>query len=158
MADPTNDNSTTINPIDNPSKPAPPPSTRKPTTNRGHILSSLTLTPPHTYIHLSLLSTSPQKSTQPLLSELTAKTYLTRALHQFLGLHGTAISIDILKVSGQDVWIRVPREDRAPVLAALGGWNGNGDGEDRVGWVVKAAANWLGSLVAKEGGSEIWND
>jgi hypothetical protein len=40
----------------------------------------------------------------------------------------------------------------------LGGWNGNGDGEDRVGWVVKGAANWLGSLVAKEGESEIWND
>jgi hypothetical protein len=61
-------------------------------------------------------------------------------------------------VSGQEVWIRVPREDRAPVLAGLGGWNGAGEGDERVGWVVNGTANWLGSLVAREGESEIWND
>ena len=63
---------------------------------------------------------------------------LQAALRQFLGLHGTAISTDILKIEAYDVWIRVPREDSGAVVAALGGWVGrNGEG-----WRVKSRNAW----------------
>ncbi|KAK6611165.1 hypothetical protein H4I96_02763 [Botrytis cinerea] len=75
------------------------------------------------YIHLELQTSSFKK---PQLDDITAKSYMTSALSQFLGLHGSAISIDILKTEDKDVWIRVMREDASAVVAAMGvglrGW------------------------------------
>jgi len=131
---------------------------------RGHQISTLIIkTPPFSYAHLSLLtaSTSPQK---PTLDEITVRSYLTSALTQFLGLSGAAISIDILKVEsaagkkldeGGEVWVRVPREDLAPFLAAVGGWVGEGG---NVGWRVKGSGNWLSELVGGRHEERIWND
>lgn len=66
---------------------------------------------------------------------MTAQMHLTAALSSFLGLHGSAIAFDILKLEGQDVWIRVQAEDRAAVVAATGGWvNGAREGWRVVGW------------------------
>lgn len=79
------------------------------------------------------------------LDAITARTHLTSALSQFLGLTGTAIAIDILHLAGPDVWIRVPREDGAAVLAALTAWVGD-QGGDGVGWRVRGRADWLGAL------------
>lgn len=81
------------------------------------------------------------------IDALTARTYLTAALSQFLGLMGTSISIDILKIenrsqehsqkkevsssyssshsSSPEVWIRVPRDDAAAVFTALSSWVGS---------------------------------
>ncbi|KAL8843145.1 MAG: hypothetical protein Q9170_000275 [Blastenia crenularia] len=58
-------------------------------------------------------------SSTPPIDILTARTFLTAALQQYLGLAGTAIAIDFLKVEGSDVWVRVPREDGAAVVGAI---------------------------------------
>jgi ribonuclease P/MRP protein subunit POP8 len=90
--------------------------------------------PPWSYIHLSLITTTPNFT----LDTLTAHLNLRAALSQFLGLHGTAIPIDILKLQDNDVHVRVPREDASAVIVAVGGWIGkNGEG-----WRVKQTGCW----------------
>ena len=113
-------------------------------------LQTLTLrSPPWSYIHLQQIHHN-QASQQTPLDPLTVHLHLTQALHTFLGLHGAAIPIDILKLdsesesssSGEEqsggLWIRVPSQDRAAVLAAVGGWVGKG-GE---GWRVLGWSSW----------------
>ncbi|KAL8739333.1 MAG: hypothetical protein Q9181_000064 [Wetmoreana brouardii] len=104
---------------------------------------------PWTYFHLILISTTTLMSTSsaPAIDILTARTYFTSALQQFLGMTGTAIPIDFLKVEGRDVWIRVPREDSAIVMSALSGWTGS----EGVAWRTKGKSEWLGSLTAGDG-------
>lgn len=104
--------------------------------------------PPHIYLHLSLLASTLPSSNQPPVDTLTARTYLTSALSQFLGLTGTAIPIDFLKVEARDVWIRVPREDSAAVVGALSQWIGKDGG---VSWRVKGKGEWLGAVAAGDG-------
>lgn len=82
---------------------------------------------------------------------------------QFLGLTGSAISIDILKVEGRECWVRVPREGLSPLIAAVGGWvGGSGAGaggmEERVGWRVRGSGNWLSALLAQQDEARIWKD
>lgn len=102
---------------------------------------------------------------QPL-DALTARTYLNSAFSQFLGLSGTAISVDILKIEStppenigasvkQLLWIRVPRQDARAVVTALSSWvGGDRSGQDTgsVAWKVCAKGNFLGALVAGSGG------
>ena len=111
---------------------------------------SLTIrNPPYTYLNLILLTSTPSSSSsQPPLDILTARTYLTSALSQYLGLTGTAIPIDFLKVEGRSVWIRVPREDGVALVGALSQWVGK---EGDVSWRVKAKGEWLGCVVAGNG-------
>lgn len=119
---------------------------------------------PFTYIHLTLLSSSPPNPPPSPLDELTAHKYLTSALQQFLGLTGTAIPTDILKVEERDVWIRVPREDGSAVVAAVGNWVGKGEaegggrGEGVVSWRVRGRGEWLGALVARSGIERAWGE
>ncbi|KAF7508485.1 hypothetical protein GJ744_009198 [Endocarpon pusillum] len=144
---------------------------------------------PYTYMHLSLSQpaspgrtpyrpSSSSTSTPPAaaaaaLDMLTAHTALQSALTRFLGLHGSAISIDMLHVAttttaptdreeeetrrrgrGWEVvgefWVRVAREDGDQVVAALSGWVG------REGQVlrVKARGQWLGGLVGGGAGRD----
>ncbi len=95
------------------------------------------------------------------LDQITARTHLTSALQQFLGLTGSAIPIDILKVEKKEVWIRVPREDRVTAVAAVGGWvstaSTRDDGSVQTGWRVKGASDWLANLVAGNG-SDLFED
>lgn len=129
--------------------------TQKPPYSRGHTLKTLTISRPQfAYIHLALNSPTPLSSTTPLDNK-TVWSHLRSALTQFLGLTGSAIPIDILKIHGRDVWLRVPRQDRSPVLAAVGGWIGEEEG-GKVGWTVRGAGNWLSGLVL--GGERVWND
>lgn len=119
----------------------------KPMPHSSH--DSITIrNPPYTYLHLILLTSTPASSSQPPLDLLTARTYLTSALSQYLGLTGTAIPIDFLNVEGQSVWIRVPREDGVALVGALSQWVGK---EGDVSWRVKAKGEWLGSVVAGNG-------
>ncbi|SLM38985.1 hypothetical protein LPUS_09401 [Lasallia pustulata] len=131
-----------------PSASPSPPKRPKPSTTTTNP-ATLTFTiraPPYTYLHLSLFSPStPTHTATTPLDALTARTHLASALSQFLGLTGTAISIDILHLSGPDVWIRVPREDGAAVVAALSAWVGDKEGSG-VGWRVRGRAEWLGVL------------
>ncbi|KAJ6007711.1 hypothetical protein N7540_011687 [Penicillium herquei] len=126
--------------------------------------------PPWTYLKLQLISHSDAPSTQTL-DALSARAYLSAALSQFLGLTGTAIPIDILKVepapsgtttSPQNlsatttknyncVWVRIPRDDAAAVVAALSSWVGSGGNGANIAWRVCAKGNFLGALVAGSG-------
>ena len=107
--------------------------------------------------------------TEPLpgldLDALSARTYLSCALSQFLGLTGTAIPIDILKIeprgtktNGNGVnkydsaWVRVPRDDGAAVVAAISSWIGGSGSGSGAAWRVCAKGNYLGALVAGSGG------
>ncbi|MCJ1304333.1 hypothetical protein MMC08_007145 [Hypocenomyce scalaris] len=119
--------------------------TSKPTTSTFVVRS-----PPYTYLHLSLLSSFPPTTNSTstsiaLLDAITARTHLTSALSQFLGLTGTAIPVDILHLDGSDLWIRVPREDGAAVVAGLSAWVGDKEGNG-VGWRVRGRGDWLGAL------------
>ena len=145
--------------IDTPMQEAPPitANSQRKQTHKGHEHKAITITaPPFSYIHLELQSSSSKK---PQLDDLTAKSYITSALTQLLGITGSAMSIDILKTEDKDVWIRVMREDASAVVAAMGGWiKGMRNGDEQVGWRVKGRGNWLGGLVGEGDIEGIWND
>lgn len=106
--------------------------------------------PPFTYLHLSLLvsSTSLTITNSTPIDVLTARAHLASALSQFLGITGTAIPVDVLKVEGRDVWIRVPREDATAVVGALSQWVGKDGG---ISWSVERKGEWLGVVAAGDG-------
>lgn len=125
---------------------------RKKRATKPHVLSQYTIrSPPWVYIRLQHLnsSTAPHD-----LDAVTAHLHLTAALSQFLGLHGAAIPFDILKLEGQDTWIRLPSEDRTALIAAVGGWvSGSGDG-----WRVKGWSSWDANAPGRDGGQELFKD
>ncbi|GAB7351293.1 hypothetical protein MBLNU459_g1710t2 [Dothideomycetes sp. NU459] len=132
---------------------------RKRSTAKNTTLSQFTIRNPQwAYIHLSLIvsptlaaAAAAAESGSSNMNDVKARSYLQYALSQFLGLHGAAISVDILKLSGPDVWVRVPREDVSAVVAAVGGWVGK-DGE---GWRIKGWGCW-GPAVGKDGGLDLF--
>lgn len=101
---------------------------------------------PWTYLHLALLAADATPA--PAVDEIFVRTCITSALKQFLGLTGTAISVDILDVTGHDVYIRVPREDGKTVVEALSGWVGGGSA---AAWRIKGRSEWLGALKGGDG-------
>lgn len=105
--------------------------------------------PPWSYLQLSLITNSPNYQ----LDALTAHLHLRAALSQFLGLHGTAIPIDILKLNDNDVHIRVPNEDASAVVIAVGGWVGKA-GE---GWKVKNSESWGAGLHSSATGADLFS-
>lgn len=106
--------------------------------------------PPWCYIHLQHLA--PTAAPRSQLDAVTAHLHLTAALSSFLGLHGSAIPFDILRLEGRDVWIRVPADDRAALVAAVGGWV-SGGGE---GWRVKGWSHWDAGGGAQNGGQDLF--
>ncbi|GAB7340714.1 hypothetical protein MBLNU457_7100t1 [Dothideomycetes sp. NU457] len=121
-------------------------SDRKRKQSKPVILTHFTIrNPPWTYLHLSLLTPTtlrtanePPATNNSSLDAITVQMHLHSALRQFLGLHGTAIPFDVLKIDGHDTWVRLPREDASAVVAALGGWVGkNGEG-----WRIKSRDAW----------------
>jgi ribonuclease P/MRP protein subunit POP8 len=105
-------------------------------------------------IHLQHLSPTSSEGETSAFDALIAHNHLTAALSQFLGLHGEAITIDILKVEGTEVWIRVPAADKAALIAAAGGWISR-KGE---GWRVIGTSSWDARAVARDGGQDLFND
>lgn len=104
--------------------------------------------PPFTYLHLTSSTTSLPLSNSSPIDILTARAHLTSALSQFLGITGTAVPIDFLKVADRELWIRVPREDEAVVVGALSQWVGKDGG---VSWRVKGKGAWLGVVATGDG-------
>ncbi|KOS44695.1 hypothetical protein ACN38_g4410 [Penicillium nordicum] len=136
------------------------PTKRKAPEPKPKTLHFTSRNPPWTYLKLKLVP-QPGSAPQPL-DPLSARTYLTSALSQFLGLTGTAIPIDILKIENESssilkrdiVWIRVPREDASAVVGAVSSWIGGGNNSSSSGdvaWRVCAKGNFLGALVAGSG-------
>ena len=119
---------------------------------KNHIINQFTIRdPPWAYLHLQHL-TSPGASTK--LDAVTAHLHITAALSQFLGLHGAAIPVDILKLEDTDVWVRVPAEDKSTVIAAVGGWV-SGKGES---WRVEGVSSWDARAMARDSGQDLFND
>ncbi|KAK5132476.1 hypothetical protein LTR08_009022 [Meristemomyces frigidus] len=104
-----------------------------------------------TYIHAQQHTTSGPSTA---LDAVTAHLQLTAALSQFLGLHGAAIPMDILKLDGADVWVRVPADDKNAVTAAIGGWI-SGKGE---AWRVKGTSSWDVRAMARDSGQDLFSD
>lgn len=126
-----------------------------PKATKSHEITSRTIkTPAFSYACLELIS---DPSSKVPLDDLTIRSYLTSAFTQFLGLTGSAISVDILKVEPKACWIRVPREDLNLTIAAAGGWIGRGENGLEVGWRVRASGNWLGSLVGRSSAEKVWS-
>jgi ribonuclease P/MRP protein subunit POP8 len=107
---------------------------------------------PYSYFHLSLRSLIATSQAPHDLDEISVRSYLTLALQQYLGLSGTAISIDILKVEGRDVWIRVPSEDEVALAASLSQWTGSKD----LAWRIEQRGAWLGALVGNTNAQKLW--
>lgn len=124
-----------------------------PKVKRHEITSRTIKRPPFSYVCLELIS---DRTAKILLDDLSVHSYLTTAFTQFLGLTGSAISVDILKVVDRECWIRVPREELSAVVAALGGWVGDIEGNKKVSWIVRSSGNWLGSLVRERGIVRVW--
>ncbi|KAH7033002.1 uncharacterized protein B0I36DRAFT_361736 [Microdochium trichocladiopsis] len=149
---------------------APPP---PPKASKTLELASRTIrAPPHAYIHLQLLTSSATSSSSSVahvvaedddagqdeqLDALQVKSYCSAALKQFLGLHGSAIPFDILKVEGSHGWIRVPRDDLAAFAAAITAWSGTSSGGQHVTLRLKGCSDWLGTLVGRDGEDRVWS-
>ena len=99
---------------------------------------------PYSYLRLSVISIDGRVARHPL-DAITARTYLTSALSQYLGLTGTAIPVDILKVTDHDFWVRVPKEDASAVVAAVGQWANALVG---ISFKIEGRGDWLGGVVA----------
>lgn len=122
------------------------------TAGKSHDIYTTTIqTPPYAYAHLELITT-----TAMTLDNLQVRSYLTSALKQFLGLTGSGMPIDILKVDGKECWVRVPRQDLGAFAAALAVWPGSGSAV--TGFLIRAAGDWLGALVGRSDQRKIWGD
>lgn len=112
----------------------------------------------YSYIHLRIAdqaanSASHQQKAQLELDEITVLSHLTSALSQYLGLTGTAIPVDVLKVQALEAWIRLPIEDERAVVAALSQWVGNGGVTLR----VLGRGSWLGGLQRGIDDAKLWS-
>jgi ribonuclease P/MRP protein subunit POP8 len=139
----------------------PPSTTSLSTKKRSHSSSkpqhqptkTLTLRNP-TWSYIRLQQFQPPQNSNTL-DALTAHIQIAAALHQFLGVHGAAVPVDVLKLEGSDVWIRVPAQDRSALVAAVGGWVGRA-GE---GWRVMGWSSWsAGAEGGKDGGRELFGN
>lgn len=107
--------------------------------------------PPYTYVHLHIKTLPATLPTD--LDLTTAHAYLRSALSSFLGLTGAAIPLSLLKVSGRDIWLRVPTGDASAVVAAVSQWTSvRGDHSLK----VVARGTWLGAVMARGGGVGLW--
>jgi ribonuclease P/MRP protein subunit POP8 len=107
--------------------------------------------PTWAYIHLQHL-VPPSEKGQPL-DAVTAQLHLSAGLRAFLGLHGTAIPVDFLKIENQQVWIRVPAEDCQAVVAAAGGWS---DSRGH-GWRARGWSFWSASVAGRDAGQDLFD-
>ncbi|KAI5820686.1 hypothetical protein BZA77DRAFT_82837 [Pyronema omphalodes] len=88
---------------------------------------------------------------------LTWRSMLTSALTQFLGVTGSAISIDILHLDGDEAWLRIPRVDLMHFKAGVSGYVGFTDGRN-VGFRTIGTSEFLMGLASKKAEDSIWTD
>lgn len=114
--------------------------------------------PPYSYLQLRMTYQAPASHSQKPreqheLDEITLLSHTISALSQYLGLTGTAIPVDVLKVEGVDGWIRIPNGDEKPVVAALSQWIGKGG----VSLQVLGRGSWLGGLGSGTEDGKLWS-
>jgi ribonuclease P/MRP protein subunit POP8 len=102
--------------------------------------------PPYAYFRLSLQSGQPRQVAA--VDDITLRSYLTAALQQYLGLTGTAISVDILQTEGSSAVIRVPSDDETAVAAAVSQWT-TAKGGGALSLRIEARGAWLGGVVGR---------
>ncbi|KAK2009373.1 hypothetical protein LZ32DRAFT_608533 [Colletotrichum eremochloae] len=136
-----------------------PCSTPHGTAQRSHELLTCTIkTPPFSYARLELVADSPQPhEAAESLDNLQVRSYCNAALRQFLGATGSAIPIDILKVDGNQCWLRVPRPDLSPFAAAITAWAGISEQGDRRVLQVKQCSDYLGPMAGADGQDKLWS-
>ena len=118
------------------------------------ILTCTVKAPPFSYAHLELITDGHEAIE---LDNLQVKSYCTAALRQFLGITGTAISMDILKVQGSQCWVRVPRPDLGSFAAAITAWPGTSEGNTQCMFKLRQCSDWLGAMVGSDGQDRLWN-
>jgi ribonuclease P/MRP protein subunit POP8 len=106
--------------------------------------------PQWTYFHLSVFSIASDPTTVDII---TVRQYLSSATTRFLGLIGSTIPVDILKLAGNDLWVRVPRDSSVAFHEAVSAWIGS----KQVRFVVKGKSDWLASL-ACESAEDLFRD
>jgi ribonuclease P/MRP protein subunit POP8 len=142
----TTENEAIIQQNDNTTPPLIKP---RPNASQTHHTATLR-SPSWTYFHISLFTLQPlPPPSQTPLDALTARRHITSAFQRTFGLTGEAMPVDILKLDGDEVWIRVPIEDAVAVHESLSSWVGTEMGGQR--WVVKGRDEWLVRLVAGDG-------
>lgn len=141
-----------------------PPSTQeaKKTNPKSHELLSCTLkAPAFSYAHLEVFREGDDRrasgSSASTTDMLQFRSYCTSALTQFLGVTGAAIPLDILKVQGNECWLRVPRPDLGAFAAAVTAWPGTRDQGSHLVLRVRQCSDWLGSMVGRDGQDQLWN-
>ncbi|TGJ79618.1 hypothetical protein E0Z10_g9152 [Xylaria hypoxylon] len=123
--------------------------------NKSHELAKCTIkAPSYSYAHLELLNTEASKTGD--LDALQVKSYCTAALKQFLGITGTAIPLDILKVERQSCWLRLPRDDLGAFAAAITAWQGTTQDDVHSTLRIIGCSDWLGALVGQQNEEKLW--
>lgn len=133
---------------------SPQPTQPHTKTAKSHSLFTSTIkSPSFAYAHLELVTDGAQPAP---LDNLQVRSYCTAALRQFLGEHGVAVAIDILKVDGRECWLRLPRQDLGMFSAAVTAFPGvNGSGGASLLRLL-ACGDWLGSLVGRADERKMW--
>ncbi|KZL85125.1 hypothetical protein CI238_09340 [Colletotrichum incanum] len=136
-----------------------PSSTPRGTGKKSHELITCTIkTPLFSYAQLELVTDSPQALDATAgLDNLQVRSYCNAALRQFLGVTGSAIPVDILKVDGNQCWLRVPRPDLSPFAAAITAWAGVSEQGSRRVLRVKQCSDYLGAMVGADGQDKLWS-
>ncbi|KAI0422049.1 hypothetical protein F5X98DRAFT_191279 [Xylaria grammica] len=124
--------------------------------NKSHELAKCVIkAPSYSYAHLELFNA---RMSQRELDALQVKSYCTAALKQFLGITGTAIPLDILKVEGESCWLRLPRDDLGAFAAAITAWQGTAQDGVHSTLRIRGCSDWLGALVGQQNEEMLWTD
>ena len=91
------------------------------------------------------------------LDSLQAKSFCTTALGEYLGISGRAVPVDILKVIGNEFWVRVPSWGLSRFDAALSAWSGPSVDGRKHAVLSVASSEWLGTLISRDGQSKLWS-
>ena len=115
------------------------------TSGSSHHFQQILTQPRWSYCRISTLP-SGSAHVQPL-DATTVRLALLQALTTYLGDHGAAIPIDILKIEhgpqSSDVIVRISRQDREAFAAAVS----SAGNTTRVALRVKSSSDWLAGLV-----------
>ena len=100
--------------------------------------------PQWTYFHLSLFSVTEE---QPAHDIIAARQNLSGALSKLWGLTGWSMVVDILKLEGPELWVRVPRDNANMFHEAVSAWIG----QAQMKYVIVGRDDWLVNLCGGDG-------